>query len=103
MFTFKQPALYTCCLLFCALIVSTVSAQNEKNNFIIEGRISNMLIPPQKVYLTYDTVADKPMDSSLVREGRYTFRGTIDEPVMVTIRNYDYDTEGRRVRSISTD
>lgn len=89
------------CLLFSGFIAGTADAQKGKSNFVIEGTISNMPIMPEKVYLTCDT-AHKAMDSAFVKAGKYTFRGSIEEPVMVTIEKYDYDAEGRRVRTTTT-
>lgn len=72
----KQAALY-------ALLAGTViagRAQTVKNSFVLNGTLSRMRAMPSKIYLVYDSLAQKATDSSLVKAGKYSFKGTIDFP-----------------------
>lgn len=68
--------------------ITTLTAQAQKNNFVIHGSIVGMPVQPDMVYLSYDTILHKPGDSAMVKDGTYTFEGHIDEPVEVKIENH---------------
>lgn len=40
---------------------------------------------PAKVYLNYDAIAEKPVDSTMVSDGKYTFKGDVDASMIATI------------------
>ena len=86
MSTRQQIRLYS----FISLLLgmTSLAAQAQKNNFIIHGSIVDMPVQPDMVYLIYDTIMHKPDDSAVVRDGKYSFEGHIDEPVEVVIKHH---------------
>lgn len=70
-------------LLIC--ILSLQSIAQTKKNFTINGSLANIASMPAKIYLKYDAVAEKPTDSSVVKEGSYNFKGSVDASVIATI------------------
>lgn len=52
------------------------------NTFTINGTLKNLPYMPAKMYLVYDTINARPVDSTVVKNGKYTFNGKIDQPAM---------------------
>lgn len=48
--------------------------------FIIEGNTKN-LIEGKKVYLIKPDISDTPVDSTVVKDGQFTFQGTVEQPM----------------------
>lgn len=73
--------------IFMLAIVSLqpLSAQMKKS-FTINGSLINLVSMPAKVYLKYDAITEKPLDSAIVENGKYTFKGSIEASVPATIR-----------------
>jgi peroxiredoxin len=61
------------------------SIAQEKKNFIINGNLTNMSSVPAKIYLRYDLIAGNKIDSSIVSNGKYTFKGEVDASYVVTL------------------
>jgi len=79
----RQHYIFLC--LLTGITTLSAKAQHEKNDFVIEGSVAALTVPPQIVYLRYDTILHRPEDSAAVKDGRYIFKGHIDEPVRVTL------------------
>ncbi|MRG44843.1 DUF4369 domain-containing protein [Chitinophaga sp. SYP-B3965] len=80
-----------CCLLLTAVsataqnkLESPMQIQNS-NTFVLEGTLKGLPIMPEKVYLIYDSTNAKPVDSAIVKNGRYAFKGKISDPALVFI------------------
>lgn len=80
-----------CCLLFTAV---SATAQNKlegplliqnSNTFVLEGTLKGLPIMPEKVYLIYDSTNAQPVDSAIVKNGRYAFKGKISDPALAYI------------------
>ncbi|MFZ9877159.1 MAG: redoxin domain-containing protein [Chitinophagaceae bacterium] len=85
--------------LACILSVYCLSAQNK---FSIKGDVSKVSSPILKVYLTYYADGKSNMDSSAVVEGKYSFSGSLSEPVIANIRASYADNPNPRVMSTVT-
>jgi len=57
----------------------------QERQFTIKGALQEMPNMPQKIYLIYPPFLKKEIDSAAVVQQHYTFRGTIEEPVGVTL------------------
>ncbi|HEY4290757.1 MAG TPA: TlpA disulfide reductase family protein [Puia sp.] len=66
-----------CCTILTTALSLGGRAQKGANSFIIEGSFVNMTAP-EKVYLAYDTAHYLPTDSTIVTNGKYSFRGSTD-------------------------
>jgi peroxiredoxin len=71
-------------IIFLATLSLEGTAQTKKN-FVINGTLTNMSVMPAKMYLTYDAVSGKTPDSTLVKDGKYNFKGNIDVSMPVTL------------------
>jgi len=71
----------------CAFLLSMITMQSvaQVNNFTINGSLTNMAVMPSKIYLRYDPVMEKPTDSAVVYNGKYSFNGDVEAPVVGTI------------------
>src|SRR5688500_9630612 len=63
---------------FTSIAVSAQTAQS----FTIEGELKNIAEPIEKVYLTYRTESEVISDSAVPKNGIYTFKGTLVEPML---------------------
>ncbi|TCD00321.1 TlpA disulfide reductase family protein [Pedobacter psychroterrae] len=70
-----------CTFFLCLIMLQTIA--QEKKSFIINGSLTNMT--PTKVYLRYDQVTGKSADSSVVTNGKYSFKGDVDASVVAMI------------------
>jgi peroxiredoxin len=73
------------CFVLMSGFISLKSIAQEKKNFIINGSLTNMSSVPAKIYLRYDLIAGNKVDSSVVSNGKYTFRGEVDASYVVTL------------------
>ena len=80
------------------LLSGTLIAQNK---FSIKGDASKVGEPIEKVFLYYRAGNESITDSMLVKEGKYSFSGTIAEPVMARIRAVYPELSGGKKRAIS--
>lgn len=65
--------------------ISISGIAQTKKSFVINGSLTNMTVMPAKVYLNYDAIAEKPVDSTMVSDGKYTFKGDVDASMIATI------------------
>lgn len=63
-----------------ALLTGIAGHAQTKSNFVLAGTLVNMRAMPGKLYLVYDSLANKAPDSSLVKNGKYSFSGALDFP-----------------------
>jgi len=71
-------------LLFLPVLVFAQKGRND--NYVIHGKIDSMPAGKQYVYLS-SIVRNQELhtDSVLMKDGKFTFRGQVDEPCMVSI------------------
>jgi len=83
--------------------VSTVLKAQEEKAFHIEGQLNNILNTVSKVYLQYRQ-GDKNMQDSIVPvNNRYSFNGTMAEPVMAGIRiRFQPGADGTPIKYLGT-
>lgn len=77
--------------------VSPFAYIREKGSYIVEGTLRNMNITPEKVYMIFHGTSPRPDDSALVTNGKFIFKGHVDEPCMVTISKEYYDAQGKKI------
>lgn len=63
--------------------------------FTLNGKLAGLPYMPQKVYLVYDSINARPADSALVKNGNYTFKGTINGPSVAYISPKLFDNKTR--------
>ncbi|TKC63696.1 AhpC/TSA family protein [Pedobacter hiemivivus] len=78
-------------LMLTIILPEQLSAQTTKN-FTINGSLTGMMPMPSKVYLMYDAVIEKPIDSAMVKNNKYTFKGNVEASVIATITLTKTDT-----------
>jgi len=61
-----------------------IFAQSQ-NHFTIDGTLENMNPMPAKIYLLYDKVTKKPNDSAIINGGKYTFNGSVETSLPITL------------------
>lgn len=71
-------------ILTAALLAPVVLFAQGEKPFTIEGTVAQ-LQKPAKVYLKIRKGDDATLDSASVKEGRFTFKGTIKEPAMANL------------------
>lgn len=71
-------------IVFLAALSLESIAQTTKN-FVISGSLTNMTAMPAKMYMTYDAISGKPADSTLVKDGKYSFKGSVDISMPVVL------------------
>jgi thiol-disulfide isomerase/thioredoxin len=76
-------------------------AQGEKP-FTIEGTVAQ-LQKPAKVYLKIRKGDEASLDSATVKDGRFTFKGTIKEPAMASLMMEVADQPGDMPRTMKRD
>jgi peroxiredoxin len=85
-------------ILMCLLIISFVVAAQEMKPFVIHGKISSMPYKIEKIFIYYKVTNDvvQKSDSSDVVDGKYTLKGSINEPVESSIMIMMRDKDGNR-------
>src|SRR5690606_28170513 len=74
----------------------------DKPNFTIEGSIKNFKNPVSMVYLNYAADGKRLADSVNVVDGKYTFKGTLKEPVRAQLRvKYADGTRANNMRDMA--
>lgn len=88
-------------IMFLAALLVSGSLQAQKQ-FSIKGDVSKVKEPIYKVYLSYYSNGKSTTDSSLIADGKYAFKGSVTDPVMVTLRaSYVADTASKVRKMIS--
>src|SRR6187455_3311217 len=84
-------------LIAIALLAPTALIAQQKE-FSIKGKIGNVNAPA-KAYLTYRQEDKSVIDSSVVTNGVFEFKGTINEPVQgaITLNYLGSGTKGKNV------
>jgi peroxiredoxin len=71
-------------ILLVGLLLSGIGAQAQSGAFTVKGQLGRQT-PPTKAYLVYP-VADKiKKDSADVKNGRFTFTGSVTEPTLASL------------------
>lgn len=65
--------------------ISIQSIAQIKKNYVINGSFKNRTAIPSKVYLHFDTFKELATDSALVKNGKYTFKGSVDASFVVSL------------------
>lgn len=93
-----------------ALLLPMVLLAQEKwkgeQSFSIQGAVTT-LQKPAKVYLSIKRCGDNKLDSAEVKDGRFSFKGTLDEPTMAWLMlkvqdSAQTDNNGEKKRDILT-
>lgn len=71
-------------IIFLAALSLEGMAQTKKN-FVINGNLTNMPVMPAKMYLSYDAISGKTTDSTLVKDGKYSFKGNVDVSMPIVL------------------
>jgi len=88
-------------LLFSALLFSIFQV-HAQDKFTIKGDVSKVSMPIAKVYLSYYADGKSTMDSSDVVDGKYSFTGSLGDPLMASLRaKYQEDPNAKTIRAIS--
>jgi len=73
-----------------------------QEKFIIKGDVSKVKLPVSKVYLSYYADGKSTADSSDVVDGKYSFTGSLGDPLMASLRvKYKEDPDAKTIRAIS--
>ena len=91
----NKIAIILCCFF-------SVFCLNAQNNVSIKGDVSKVSSPILKIYLTYYADGKSNTDSSIVVDGKYSFNGSLSEPVIANIRAIYADNPNPRVMSAVT-
>ena len=87
--------------MFIAALLVAGSLQAQKQ-FNIQGDVSKVSEPIYKIYLSYYANGKSTTDSSFITDGKYSFKGSVTDPVMVTLRaSYVADTASNVRKMIS--
>jgi peroxiredoxin len=81
----KKITIISMALAICISMNFGAFAQNKNKTFTIEGRLSNINPIQGMIYLTYNAIFNKPVDSAKVKGGRYRFTGSTDVPFPVIL------------------
>ena len=83
-------------ILLLAFAVASLAAQAQKQ-FTIQGSVSNLKMKVTKVFLNYSSYGSSVLDSASVVDGKYSFTGSIAEPVLARLRA-SYEDTGTKVK-----
>ncbi|MBI3138257.1 MAG: AhpC/TSA family protein [Sphingobacteriales bacterium] len=84
------------------LLPLLAGAQESGKSFRLNGKLINLKMQPEWVFLQYQAGDDWKTDSTTVKEGKYQFTGKIAEPVLARIRvKYKPDEKGIKVPLVS--
>lgn len=74
----------------------------ERKPFRLTGKVKNLAYAPEWVYLQYKTNGEWKTDSVKVTGGKYSFSGSVEEPVQGRLRvKYGPDQAGNKVPVVS--
>jgi peroxiredoxin len=90
-------------IVFCSLLLAvTVMQSFAQDKFTIKGDVSKVTLPVTKVYLNYYADGKSTADSSDVVDGKYSFTGSVGDPLMATLRaKYKEDPNAKTIRATS--
>ena len=85
-----------------SVLVFSIFQVQAQGKFTIKGDVSKVSLPVTKVYLSYYADGKSTMDSSDVVNGKYSFTGTLGDPLMASLRaKYQEDPNSKSIRAIS--
>ena len=89
-------------LLAIAMLVSfSAMAQNEKP-FELKGTFKKIAFPVQKILIYYQNNGNNITDSVEPKDGKYSFKGKLNEPVLARLRiKYTPAADGTPVKAVS--
>jgi len=87
--------------LLASLALTGALAAQAQPGFEIRGSIARLVDRPEKVILSYYAEGASKVDSADVVNGRYTFRGTVPNPVMASLRVRYRQPPGAPLRAVS--
>ena len=74
------------------------SAQESGKPFKLTGKAKKIGLTPEWVFLQYRTKGEWKTDSTQVKDGKYSFAGTLEEPVSGRLRvRYALDKNGQKI------
>lgn len=87
-------------ILLLAFAVASLASQAQKQ-FTLQGSVSNLKMKVTKVFLSYSSNGASVLDSASVVDGKYSFTGSIAEPVFSRLRASYQDTGTKVIMAIS--
>ena len=85
-----------------SVLLFAVFQVHAQEKFTIKGYVSKVSMPIAKVYLSYYADGKSTMDSSDVVDGKYSFSGSLGDPLMASLRaKYQEDPNAKTIRAIS--
>jgi len=85
-----------------SVLLFAVFQVHAQEKFTIKGDVSKVSMPIAKVYLNYYADGKSTMDSSDVVDGKYSFSGSLGDPLMASLRaKYQEDPNAKTIRAIS--
>ncbi len=92
---------YGLILFFCLPLAA--AAQETTKPFQLKGKLENLKFQPEKVFLQYQSEGSWKTDSTVVKDGQYSFSGKIGEPVLARLRvKYKPDEKGVKIAMSGT-
>ena len=89
-------------LLLFGLLPLLATAQDKSQSFKISGKSKNLALKPDWAFLQYRTNGEWKIDSTQIKDGKYSFSGKVPEPVAGRIRvKYVPDASGKRMPTVS--
>ena len=84
------------------LVLLSTTVQSQKKQYILTGDVSKVKETISKVYLSYYFNGISTQDSAVVVNGKYTLKGTLEEPTLANLRaSYKADTASKTKRMMS--
>lgn len=84
------------------LFFAVISQQLAQKGFTISGDVSKVKDQVAKVYLNYYADGKSTMDSAEVKDGKFSFTGTLTDPVMGSLRAKYQEVPGSKtIKAIS--
>ena len=71
-------------ILIVLMLIFPVTLLAQNVSYIVKGKVGNVNAPA-KVYLGYKNAPASFMDSAVIKNGQFEFKGTINEPVQATL------------------
>ena len=73
-----------------------------QSGFEISGTVSNSNAPVEKVFLSYAMDGAMRTDSTVVQDGKYTFKGSVKEPLLASLRvKYKEPADAKNIKAFS--
>ena len=89
-------------ILFLSILLLSITVSEAQQKFTIKGDVSKVSLPIAKVYLSYYADGKSTTDSSDVVDGKYSFSGSVGDPLMASFRaKYQEDPNAKTIRATS--